>query len=278
MNYKCGADRTYPVLPIILPMLLLIAQCLYDLKTGEKVPFDTLIERIVDSKARVVYLGEVHTSREIHDFQMRVIRALYERDSNLTIAYEMFQQPAQEYLDEYVEGKIHEVVMLYKARWHETWKYDIGLYRQTWTFAKEKGIPMLATNVPDNFRKRAKRMSYERMRKTPYLPPDLQEPDSAYIEQFKRMMGGHAHFDQKTLNTFLKAMIVWDEGMAYAIARYLKREPHRRVVMLVGSGHVYNRLGIPNRVERMTGDRGIVVIPINNLKEDLGKGDFGVCW
>ena len=257
---------------------LVVSQCLYDLKTGERVPFDTLINRITDTKARVVYLGEVHTSRRIHDFQMKVIRALYERDSNLTVAYEMFQQPAQPYLDEYVKGKIHEVVMLYKARWHETWKYDIGLYRQTWLFARKHKVPMLAINVPDNFRKKAKKMSYERMRKTPYLPPDLQEPDSAYVAQFKRMMGGHAHFDEKTLNTFLKAMIIWDEGMAYAIAKYLKREPNRRVVVLVGSGHVYNRLGIPNRVERMTGERGIVVIPIGRLKEDVGKGDFGVCW
>jgi uncharacterized iron-regulated protein len=259
-------------------MLALISQCLYDLKTGERVPFDTLINRIVDMKARVVYLGEVHTSKEIHDFQLKVIEALYERDSSIAVAYEMFQQPAQEYLDAYVQGKIHEVVMLYKARWHETWKYDIGLYRGTWLFAREKKVPMLAINVPDNFRKRAKKMSYKRMRKTPFLPPDLQEPDSAYVNQFKRMMGEHAHFDDKTLQTFLKAMVVWDEGMAYAISKYMKRHPKRKVIVLVGSGHVYNRLGIPNRVERMTGERGIVIIPINNLKEDTGKGDFGLCW
>ena len=259
-------------------VLVLLSQCLYDLKTGDRVPFDTLINRIVNTKARVIYLGEVHTSKEIHDFQMKVIRALYERDSNVTIAYEMFQQPAQEYLDAYVQRKIHEVVMLYKARWHETWKYDIGLYRDTWLFAREKKVPMLAINVPDNFRKKAKKMSYDRLRKTPFLPRDLQEPDSTYVAQFKKMMGKHAHFDEKTLNRFLKAMIVWDEGMAYAIAKYMKREPGRRVIVLVGSGHVYNRLGIPSRVERMTGEKGVVVIPVNNLREDMGKVDFGLCW
>ncbi|NPA80068.1 MAG: ChaN family lipoprotein [Thermotogae bacterium] len=251
---------------------------LYDLQSGQRVPFDTLIERIVKGGHRVVYLGEVHTSPEIHDFQMRVIEALYARDSNITIAYEMFQQPAQPYLDAYVKGEIHEVVMLYKARWHETWKYDIGLYRETWKFAREKGIPLLAINVPDNFRKKARNMSYDRLRKTPFLPRDLQEPDSQYIAQFKSMMGGHSQFDDKTLERFLKAMIVWDEGMAYAIAKYMKRNPNRRIIVLVGSGHVYNRLGIPSRVERMTGERGIVVIPLSDLDEDFKKADFGVCW
>ncbi|NPB04209.1 MAG: ChaN family lipoprotein [Thermotogae bacterium] len=259
-------------------LLGLIAQCVFDLHTGDRLEFDTLIKRIISSKSRVVYLGEIHTNKGIHDFQMRVIKALYEHDTSLAIAYEMFQQPAQRYLDDYVQGGIHEIVMLYKARWHETWKYDIGLYRETWLFARRHKLPLLALNVPDNFRKKARDMSWDKLRKTPYLPKDLQEPDSAYIEQFKTMMGGHTHFDEKTLRRFLKAMVVWDEGMAYALAKYMKREPKRRVVVLVGSGHVYNRLGIPNRVERMTGDRGIVVIPLNNLKEDLGKADFGVCW
>ncbi len=258
--------------------MLWVMGCIYDLSDGNRVGMDTLLKRVIDEDVRVVFLGEIHTSREIHDFQMEFIRRLYEKDSSITIAYEMFQQPYQKYLDLYVRGKIHEVEMLYKTKWHENWKYDIGLYRQTWIFARDKGVPLLAINVPKSFRDKAKRMSYDRMRKSEYLPPDLEPPDSAYIAQFKAMMGGHTNFDERTFQTFLKAMLIWDEAMAYAIARYVKENPNRRVVVLVGSGHVYNRLGIPKRVERMTKAKTLTVIPLTNLKEDIGKGDYGICW
>ncbi len=253
---------------------IILAYCLIDLRTGEKVGFDEFIDSV--SNSRLIFLGEHHTSKECHDFQLDVIKALYERDTNIVIGWEMFQQPYQEWLDKYVQKKVHEVEFLYKTEWHKRWKYDIGLYRSIWKFAREKGIPMVALNIPTEFRKevRQKDMTYEQLRKTRYMPSDLQPPDSVYIERFKEMVGSH---EGMPLDKMVRGMIMWDEGMAKAIADYLKAHPDKNMVVLVGSGHVYGRLGIPDRVERMSGIRGVVVFPVTNVKKDLGEGDYGIC-
>ena len=62
----------------------------------------------------------------------------------VAIAFEMFQQPYQKYLDQFVQGKISEVEMLYLTRWHKNWNMDISLYRDIWNFARKKDIKMLA--------------------------------------------------------------------------------------------------------------------------------------
>ena len=253
---------------------MLLSYCLIDLKTGDRVNFQEFVDSI--SSSRLIFLGEHHTSPECHDFQLDVIKALYERDTNLVIGWEMFQQPYQKWLDEYVNGKIHEVEFLYKTEWHKRWKYDIGLYRNIWKFARKHRIPMVALNIPTEFRKevRKKDLSYEQLRETKYMPRDLQPPDSLYIERFREMVGSH---EGMPLDKMIRGMIMWDEGMAKAISDYLKAHPRKKMVVLVGSGHVYGRLGIPNRVERMTGIRGVVIFPVENVKKDLDKGDYGIC-
>lgn len=248
--------------------------CFFNLVSGEKVSWDSLIKSL--SEHRVIYIGEIHNDKRIHDLQLRIIDALVKRGFKLAIAFEMFQQPYQKYLDEFVEGKISEIEMLYLTEWHKNWNMDISLYRDIWNFARKNGLKMLAINIPTDFRKKVRDMTYEDMRKTKYLPRDLEEPDSAYIEYFKRAMGEHEGLSER-FNQMLKVMLAWDEGMAYAISNFIKEDKNSKVVVIVGYGHIYQRLGIPKRVERMTGERGIVIIPLQNLKDDLGKGDFGFC-
>ncbi|MEO0139485.1 MAG: ChaN family lipoprotein [candidate division WOR-3 bacterium] len=248
--------------------------CFFDLVSGEKVSWDSLIESV--SKSGVVYVGEIHNNKKIHDLQLSIIESLVKKGFKVAVAFEMFQQPYQKFLDEFVGGKISEVEMLYLTEWHKNWNMDISLYRDIWNFARENKLKMLAINIPTDFRKKVRTMSYERMRKTEYLPPDLEEPDSSYIEYFKKAIGGHEGANDR-FNEMLKVMLAWDEGMAYAISKFIKENKNTKVVVIVGYGHIYGRLGIPKRVERMTGERGTVIIPLQNLKDDMGKGDFGFC-
>ncbi len=250
----------------------MISTCFFDLFSGEIISWEDLVDKI--SKSRVIYVGEIHDKKVIHEIQLKIIRALVERGHKVAIAFEMFQQPYQKYLDGFVGGEISEVEMLYHTGWHKNWGMDVGLYRDIWNYAREKKLKILAINIPTEFREKVRRMSYNDMRKSRYLPDDLKEPDSAYISYFKSVMGGHEGVSRR-FDEMLKVMLAWDEGMAYSIAKFLKENPDYRVVVVVGYGHVYGRLGIPKRVERMTGERGVVIIPINNIKEDLKGGDYG---
>jgi uncharacterized iron-regulated protein len=44
--------------------------------------------------------------------------------------------------------------------------------------------------------------------------------------------------------------VLWDETMADAIAQFLKKNPDRQMIVLVGQGHILYGDGIPNRVAR----------------------------
>jgi len=249
--------------------------CFFDLYTGGKLDWDSVLSRV--EKHRVIYVGEIHDLKASHELQMKVIDALVGRGYKVAVALEMFQQNYQKFLDEYTAGKLSEVEMLYLTEWHKNWGMDISLYRDIWKYAREKNLKLLAINIPTEFRKKVRDMTYSQMRKTQYLPPDLQEPDEEYIKYFRKALGDHEGLD-KDFDRMLRVMIAWDEGMAFSISKFLKENPEYKVVVVVGYGHIYGRFGIPSRVERMTGERGFVFIPLLNIREDLGNGDVGYCF
>jgi len=92
----------------------------------EYISFNKLIDILM--KADVIYIGEIHSSEEIHKFQLKVIKAVYEREPYIAIAMEMFQAPFQKYLDQYIEGEIDEEKMLELTEYKKRWKFDPKLY------------------------------------------------------------------------------------------------------------------------------------------------------
>ena len=80
--------------------------------------------------------------------------------------------------------------------------------------------------------------------------------DAEYRQRLRDIFGQHAHgktFNEAVFQKFVEAQLAWDEGMAFAASKYLKKtakeKPNQRLVILAGSGHLINRSGIPNRLE-----------------------------
>lgn len=126
--------------------------CFFDLSTGGKLDWDSVLSRV--EKHRVIYVGEIHDLKASHELQMKVIDALVGRGYKVAVALEMFQQNYQKFLDEYTSGKLSEVEMLYLTEWHK----DI------WKYAREKNLKLLAINIPTEFRKKVRDMTYSQMR------------------------------------------------------------------------------------------------------------------
>ena len=57
-------------------------------ETGQVVSFDELMADLED--VRVVYVGERHSNEAHHDVQLRILKALYEKDPTLFVGMEMF--------------------------------------------------------------------------------------------------------------------------------------------------------------------------------------------
>ena len=108
---------------------------LYDMENS----FDILMDY------SVIFIGEEHGSRVSHQAELTILKGLAERDSNLVLALEMFEQDVQDILDAYLKGKISEKKFLKQAR---PWPNYLEDYRPLVEFAKEKGMHVIAANIP----------------------------------------------------------------------------------------------------------------------------------
>ncbi len=194
-------------------------------------------------EAQVVYLPEVHISREDHEFQLEVIKRLHEIGLKFAIAMEMFQQGFQQALDDYVDYKIDEEEMLRRTEYRKRWGYDPSLYAPIWRFAKEKGVRIYAINAPTELMRRVRDGGLENI-SDPLLPSPVIDQTEKEKRELREFLRFHPKIEEKA---FLDGQNTWDNVMAFAIVRLL--EKHERVVVLLGKGHASSLdMGVPRRV------------------------------
>ncbi|MFN3598447.1 MAG: ChaN family lipoprotein [Aquificaceae bacterium] len=190
----------------------------------------------------VIFLPEEHTSKEDHSFQLEILKFLYSKGYKFVIAMELFQQPFQPFLDQYINCQIDEEEMLKKTEYHKRWGFDPSLYRDLWRFAKEKGVRMIAINIPSELVQRIRREGLEGLREDS-LPNPLIPHTEKEKENLREFLKNHPKVDE---NSFFNIQKAWDNGMAFAIANFLERYPNYKVVVLVGRGHAQDyHTGIP---------------------------------
>ncbi|WP_200762463.1 ChaN family lipoprotein [Nitrosophilus alvini] len=223
---------------------------------------------------KVVFIGEQHTEFSNHLNQLKIIKAMFEKDPKLAIGMEMFQEPFQKYLDEFIEGRISEKEMLKKTEYFKRWKYDYNLYRPIILFAKKHKIPIVALNIEREITKKVVREGIDSLSKEERakVPKSIDFGNREYKEELKRIFSGHQAESFKNFDEFYNAQLLWDETMAKNVARFLHNNPEFKMAVLAGNGHVMFGYGIPDRIKR----RGITdyKIVINSMKPKPGIADY----
>ncbi len=234
--------------------------------------FDTIANKL--SLARVVYVGENHTSYADHLLQLRLIQALYARNPNLAIGMEMFPQSSQEALDEYILSteEVNEATFLKKSRYFNVWRYDWRFFQDIFNFAKRNKIPVRGLNlerdiVSQVFKQGSTDDLSEEAKKN--IPVNRDLSMQGYRERLEamysiHMQGGHG---RGMMPGFIQAQGLWDETMAQAIADYLTDNPQKQMVVLAGSQHTRKDSGIPPRVARRLDIKQASVINIHEGEE-----------
>lgn len=235
---------------------------------------DSIMPQLATHKA--VLVGEIHTNYGDHLNQLAVIKGLHKKWGKIAIGLEMIQQPFQSYLDDYIAGRIDEHAMLRGTEWFDRWRFDFRLYRPIFTYAKQNKIPLVALNVPKELTKRISKVGIKGLNKKErgQLPKTLDKSNPAYVKRLKNVFGGHSHTSSKNFDKFLEAQLAWDEGMAAQAAKFLQTHSGHRMVILAGGGHIINREGIPDRLERRINSKPAVVL--NNINENPKptQGDY----
>ena len=92
----------------------------------------------------VILVGEIHTDENDHKIQLLVLKEFYKYDKKIIIGMEMFQQPFQKYLDDFVEGKISEKEFLEKTEYEKRWGFNFKYYKDILDFVRENKIKLVA--------------------------------------------------------------------------------------------------------------------------------------
>lgn len=242
----------------------------------------TLAARIAQS--RVVFVGESHTDYGHHLNQLAVIRKSAKMWGGvLSIGLEMVQQPYQRYLDDYIAGNINEQQMLRGVQWYSRWGYDFRLYRPIFQYARQHKIPLIALNIPRELSRRVAKVGIAGLNVTErrQLPALIDQSMQAYRARLRKVFALHSHrntLDEAAFTRFVDAQLAWDEGMAFATSKYLKKYPNQRMVILAGSGHLKFRHGIPARLDRQLSSKSpsLVILSHNDVPYALPEADFSL--
>jgi uncharacterized iron-regulated protein len=239
-----------------------------DTAQGDTIDPATLASRL--STARLVLVGEQHTSVESHRVELQVVRALQTAGRRVVIGLEMFPYTEQASLDAWSQGQWTESEFLEKGRWYDVWGYHWGYYRDIFLHGRDARLPFVALNAPRDVVSTVRERGVAALSReqAEHLPPsiDLDNPD--HLMFFKASFDDgdplHGGMSEQAWKGMLAAQATWDAAMAWNAVKALERQsdPRSVVVVLVGSGHVAYGLGIERQARSWSREPVASVIPI----------------
>ena len=257
---------------------------LYSARSGKAVAFERMIKEM--ARARFVYLGETHDDLEMHDWQYKIIRALYENEASLAIGLEQVTVDLQPVLDSWVSGELDEETFLKRLSWYLTWNFNYGYYKKIFDFAREKKIPVFALNVPRNLINKVRLQGYEALSEEEknLIPAlDLKNEEHRLLiktifesEEISPQMKGNNL--EAMFEALYRAQVAWDETMARNAVRAVE-STGKKIVILAGSGHLLYSLGINLRVARLRPQPSTTVVGLQvpegtGLQVSRGLADY----
>jgi uncharacterized iron-regulated protein len=241
-------------------------------ETGMPVAFETLIDDL--SLARVVYVGEVHTNPAHHEVQLKVLKALYAENPDLTVGMEMFDHTYQPVLDQWSAGELELEIFLEKVHWYANWRYNIDLYKDILLFIKENRLRLVGLNLPTYIPSRIRVGGIDNLSEADkqHLPEHIDLSNTAHRAYTRSVFDRHHQMIKGNFDYFYAAQCVWEDTMAEAVAENLKNS---RMVVLAGNGHIIQKFGVPDRAyARNQAPFKTVYTAVEGSRPKLSCGDF----
>lgn len=223
---------------------------IYDVQSGEKISESVLLEHL--THAKYILIGESHDSQNDHDIQKHLVDKL---GKNSLVGFEMFQRPFQPVLDRFSKGEISEAEMLQQTQWSTRWGFKLKMYSPIWTSAKNQGANLVALNLRKELTKRIASQGIEGLSKHERADiVDFDLSDLSYRAWLRDIFESHGgKMPEEKMQNFFEAQVLWDETMADTAVNSLTKSPAKRIIIMVGRGHVEWDWGIPSRIRRRLG-------------------------
>ena len=246
---------------------------------GKKVSYKNLQKALLEKE--YVFFGEHHDNPISHWLELELLKELTSiYDTNLQVAFEMFEQDQQTLLNDYVTGVITDKKFQDSCRLWPNYKTD---YKPLIQFAKENKLFCLASNVPRrdaNILFKYGRPALDTLssvEKTYMAPLDFKIDTS--LSQYSALTSMEQHMVGSHL---MEAQAFKDATMSHFVLKNKKQ--HNVVYHVNGSYHSDFYQGIVWYIQQAQPDAPILTIStvtqenIGKLDEEqLGKADFIIC-
>ncbi len=228
----------------------------------------------------VVFFGELHGHPAVHLAQMQLLEAMVQADPALTLSMEQFERDTQNYIDDYLAGKIGEKYLTSKGR---AWENYPTSYRPLVEFARQHHLAVIAANAPKRDVLCVGRLGLEYLdtlsdENRQHIAQDIDISEGAYHDHYMSFItnnASHGSASDTNMSDMMKKMaeqsyaaqVVRDETMAESIARHINDNPQQRVLHLTGVFHSSQFLGTVERLKKRNAALKIAVIetvPIDN--------------
>ena len=219
---------------------------------GEPIAYPDVADDL--AKARVIYLGEIHTIPRHHQLQKQILNSLSDHGLKRVMAMEQFEYFTQPVLDKFNSGALNLDGLVRDSDWAKRWSGHTN-YHELVSAARAQGVPLLALNArAETIRAigRGGGIANLTTAQRQELPESIVTDDPVYERLLKKVLGVHMALDPAKLQPAYEAQVARDESMANRLAQYLNSSEGRgRVaVVICGRGHCEFGLGTPARVAR----------------------------
>ena len=237
------------------------------LSPGEEGSIDevVLLERTVAN--RVVLLGEHHDNQAHHDWQLRMLQLLHQKQPQLVMGLEMLPKVAQPKIDRFLQGKTTIETFLKEVEWQRYWSFSADYYAPLLKYARDKKIPVVALNVTRDKVEAAVEQGWGAVPVGMTQPAQPTRPYLRHlISSFQRHQfpGAELHIEIEgpAFRRFVQKQLLWDRAMAEGVRAQLDA-PQRAplVVAFIGSGHLMYDFGVPHQLQSLGIEKVMTMIP-----------------
>jgi uncharacterized iron-regulated protein len=259
---------------VLLATWFSISSCAVHLgaKSSGASPSDVEFWRAV-ALAEVIYVGETHSDRGSHEYELDLIRGMMRRGIRFVLGWEMFDRPQQADLDRFDRHRLSLDDLLAQTGFEKSWGRYSPLYAELLRTAQSGKIKNVALNAPSSLAHKlagGEPLSPDEERE---IPKGFAVPAGAY-ENFIQLLGDHPGMQQSDLSHFFSAQNLWDQTMAKTILEFHQKYPKTKLLVLTGRGHVKGGFGIPNYVSQKSSVRQLVLFP--PAAGDLANGQKAI--
>jgi uncharacterized iron-regulated protein len=197
-----------------------------------------------------------------------LLEALYAKNPNLAVSFEMFERDVQQHVDAYLAGKLNEKELMTLAR---PWPNYATDYRPMLEFARSFGLPVVAANIPRPLAMVVGRGGLEAVPEDSrrWVAAEHYAPEDDYKQRFVETMKGMGHQSggmkasgmADMVEAIYRAQCIKDDTMAESIVR-ANKETGRKVIHYNGCFHSDFTLGTAARVKRLAPELKVMVIKI----------------